>query len=65
MNKKDDYAMIVGSGEVLTAASALMLAGRKCVLRTEQETSVTVAAVVQVVQDLRDLMEVCAAQLVS
>lgn len=62
---KDNYAMLLEAGEMLSEVSALITAGCKCVLRPNQEAAVTVAAAVQVVQDLRDALEVCSSQLVS
>lgn len=57
--------MMVGDGETLAAVGSLLSAGLKCFVTEEQESAVTVAATVQAVQDVRDVMEVCAAQLVS
>lgn len=57
--------MLIREGEMLSAVSALVSAGRKCVLTREQESAVPVAAAVQVAHDMRDIMEVCAAQLVG
>lgn len=49
----------------MTAVAGLVSVGSKCCdLREEQEGAIAVAAVVQVAHDIRDLVEVCAAQLV-
>ncbi|CAM9862466.1 unnamed protein product [Choristocarpus tenellus] len=60
----DNYAMLLGGGESLSRVRDLIDEGAKLTLKEEQEGPVTVAAVMQVAQDLRDVMEVCAAQLV-
>lgn len=57
--------MLLGGGEVMTAVAGLVSVGSKCChLHEEQEGAIAVAAVVQVAHDIRDLVEVCAAQLV-
>ena len=49
----------------MTAVSELLAAGTKCcVTRKEQESPITAAAVMLVAQDIRDVVEACAAQLV-
>ncbi|CAM9997027.1 unnamed protein product, partial [Laminaria digitata] len=60
----DTFKMFVGEGEMLTTVSELLAAGtRVCVISTEQERPMTAAAVMLVAQDLRDVIEACAAQL--
>lgn len=50
---------------MLTAVSELLAAGtRCCVVSEEQENPITAAAVMLVAQDIRDVIEACAAQLV-
>lgn len=62
---QDSFAMLAGGGEVMSSVEGLVSAGSKCcLLREEQEGAVTVAAALQVAQDVRDVVEVCAAQLV-
>lgn len=51
---------------MLTAVSELLAAGtRCCVISEEQESPITVAAVMLVAQDIRDVIEASAAQLVG
>lgn len=53
-------------GEMLVPVEELVSAGFKCFdLPEEQEGAITVAATLQVARDVRNVMEVCAAQLVS
>ncbi|CAM9316838.1 unnamed protein product [Scytosiphon promiscuus] len=60
----DTFAMLEGQGEIITAVEGLVSAGWKCCqLRNEQEGAISVAATLQVAQDVRDVVEVCAAQL--
>ncbi|CAM9308243.1 unnamed protein product, partial [Ectocarpus fasciculatus] len=60
----DAFTMLLGGGEVMTAVAGLVSVGSKCChLREEQEGAIAVAAAVQVAHDIRDLVEVCAAQL--
>ncbi|CAB1098446.1 unnamed protein product [Ectocarpus sp. CCAP 1310/34] len=60
----DAFTMLLGGGEVMTAVAGLVSVGSKCChLHEEQEGAIAVAAVVQVAHDIRDLVEVCAAQL--
>lgn len=62
---KDTFAMLDGHGEMIIVVEGLMSAGSRCCqLCKEQEGAVTAAAALQVAQDVRDVMEVCAAQLV-
>lgn len=62
---QDSFALLAGGGEVITSVEGLVSAGSKCcVLREDQEGAVTAAAALQVAQDIRDVVEVCAAQLV-
>lgn len=57
--------MLAGGGEVIASVEGLVSAGSTCcLLREEQEGAITVAAALQVAQDVRDVLEVCAAQLV-
>lgn len=57
--------MLAGGGEVMTSVEGLVSAGSKCcLLRKDQQGPVAVAAALQVAQDVRDVLEVCAAQLV-
>lgn len=52
-------------GEMLAPVEELVSAGLQCFdLREEQEGAITVAATLQVARDVRNVMEVCAAQLV-
>lgn len=57
--------MMLGESQLLSEVVALLSAGFKCTLDNDQEAAITVVSVVQVAQDLRDIVEVCAAQLVS
>lgn len=57
--------MMLGRAQLLPEVEALVSSGLECLLDESQERAVTVASVVQVAQDLRDVLEVCAAQLVS
>lgn len=57
--------MLAGGGEAIALVEGLVSAGSKCcILSKEQEGAVTVASALQVAQDVRDVMEVCSAQLV-
>ena len=57
--------MLAGGGEVITSVEGLVSAGSGCcLLREDQEGAVTVAAALQVAHDVRDVVEICAAQLV-
>lgn len=57
--------MMLGKAQLLGEVVELQSAGLKCTLSVEQEAAVTVASVFQVARDLRELVDVCAAQLVS
>lgn len=57
--------MMLGGGDMLTSVADLLTASSECgVLREEQQSAVTVAAAMQVAQDVRDVIEACAVQLV-
>lgn len=58
--------MMVGDGQILSIVVELVAMGLKCgVLREEQESAATVAAAMLAAKDVRDVVEVCSAQLVS
>ncbi|CAM9479597.1 unnamed protein product, partial [Ascophyllum nodosum] len=60
----DNYAMVVADGAMLFLVAELVAAGLRCgVLREEQESASTVAAAMLAAQDVRNLMELCSAQL--
>ena len=57
--------MVVADGAMLFLVAELVAAGLRCgVLREEQESASTVAAAMLAAQDVRNLMELCSAQLV-
>lgn len=62
--QQENYAMMAADAEMLSAVASLMRAGRRCGLGEGQESAITVASMLLVTRDLRDMMEVCAAQLV-
>ncbi len=57
--------MLAGEGEMIPPVEELVVSGLECSrLREDQEGALAVAAALQVAQDVRDVVEVCAAQLV-
>jgi len=57
--------MLAGEGEMIPPVEELVVSGLGCSrLREDQEGALAVAAALQVAQDVRDVVEVCAAQLV-
>lgn len=58
--------MVLSGGEMLATVSELLSSGLECCsLREDQESPVTVAAVLRVAEDIRDVLEISSAQLVS
>lgn len=58
--------MMVGDGEMLSVVAEMVAMGLKCgVLREEQESAATAAAAMLAAKDVRDVIEICSAQLVS
>lgn len=64
--KQGEYAMMVGDVEMISVVVELVAMGLKCgVLREEQESAATVEAAMLAAKDVRDVVEICSAQLVS